>query len=810
MPKEGVYADTKQNRALNRVGKPYGTAVLNSAKVRTENILSREEETRRRRREKDKRKEEKLRRRERDIQKQRDELARRETDLLIRERQQSIGVPSRFHDFMRDRRDHHERENREHRDQESARARKRPKAESDVQQSTPGGGSPKKRNKSGLPMCRYKDKCRNKDCQFSHPQSKKSELPKCWFGDKCWTKDCKFSHPQTAPSNESRPKKRPKKRSKKAPALSQTDESARNKSGRKDQLSPVDRGRNSNVPRKDRPNRDRANNILSGSKEHVPSDSSRNPGESHHQKPAKEPVTRTEGLISGGYNKPSRKGRLIDHPESRNPHPIPLMSVQTCPPSPLLSRRRPAARSSARCDKGKRPKSARADVSDVAPSSINTKSKSSAVQDTGSHVDQLPAKHDKEKKPSEEEITKEMHRCKKFLTHLLKLANEKPEAEAKRERRLIQELIDGTLGAYQFTHKFRCSQFLTENIKFFYFTMDYLPHLQHSLACGELSIDGIRAPTLGVVKSFPRPRTEPFMEGSKAGTEAWTNDKNEELEKVKAELNSLQSLVKKITKRENEKQNIAMRSISKGGIAASEEELDERIDGYRHGENFVEKESSENDGSEESDLYDAFKRNCLDRPKDKAEDECNLPEDIENESSGGSADMDTYSHERIEKFDSEGSYRFDDSDQKSGSISENENADGSYQGSGRSENEYTAGSGGSERLDNKSSVRRGCSPMSDEEEEVSGSLFKTKDLEDDKSEGSEVVETEYETEEFDHEGSDRSEDSESDHDGENRSEVSDHEVTERSEGEDEDRSDVFNEGSEGSEDLDHEECDGSE
>ena len=29
MPKEGVYADTKQNRALNRVGKPYGTAVLN-------------------------------------------------------------------------------------------------------------------------------------------------------------------------------------------------------------------------------------------------------------------------------------------------------------------------------------------------------------------------------------------------------------------------------------------------------------------------------------------------------------------------------------------------------------------------------------------------------------------------------------------------------------------------------------------------------------------------------------------------------------------------------------------------------------
>ena len=29
MPKEGVYADTTQNRALNRVGKPYGTAVLN-------------------------------------------------------------------------------------------------------------------------------------------------------------------------------------------------------------------------------------------------------------------------------------------------------------------------------------------------------------------------------------------------------------------------------------------------------------------------------------------------------------------------------------------------------------------------------------------------------------------------------------------------------------------------------------------------------------------------------------------------------------------------------------------------------------
>ena len=87
--------------------------------------MSREEETRRRRREKDKRKEEKLRRWERDIQKQRDELARKETDLRIRERQQSVGVPSRFHDFMRNRRGHHERENREHRDQESARAQKR-------------------------------------------------------------------------------------------------------------------------------------------------------------------------------------------------------------------------------------------------------------------------------------------------------------------------------------------------------------------------------------------------------------------------------------------------------------------------------------------------------------------------------------------------------------------------------------------------------------------------------------------------------------------------------------------------------------
>ena len=80
--------------------------------------MSREEETRRRRREKDKRKEEKLRRWE-------SKLARKETDLLNRERQQSIGVPSRFHDFMSNRRDPHERENREHRDQESARARKR-------------------------------------------------------------------------------------------------------------------------------------------------------------------------------------------------------------------------------------------------------------------------------------------------------------------------------------------------------------------------------------------------------------------------------------------------------------------------------------------------------------------------------------------------------------------------------------------------------------------------------------------------------------------------------------------------------------
>ena len=95
--------------------------LFSSAKVRTENILSREEETRRRRREKDKRKEEKLRRWE-------SKLARKETDLLNRERQQSIGVPSRFHDFMSNRRDHQERENREHKDQESARARKRPKA----------------------------------------------------------------------------------------------------------------------------------------------------------------------------------------------------------------------------------------------------------------------------------------------------------------------------------------------------------------------------------------------------------------------------------------------------------------------------------------------------------------------------------------------------------------------------------------------------------------------------------------------------------------------------------------------------------
>ena len=108
--------------------------LFSSAKVRTENILSREEETRRRRREKDRRKEEKLRRRERDIQKQRDELARKETDLRIRERQQSVGVPSRFHDFMSNRHDPHERENREHRDQESARGRKRQTAGTTVLQ----------------------------------------------------------------------------------------------------------------------------------------------------------------------------------------------------------------------------------------------------------------------------------------------------------------------------------------------------------------------------------------------------------------------------------------------------------------------------------------------------------------------------------------------------------------------------------------------------------------------------------------------------------------------------------------------------
>ena len=63
--------------------------------------MSREEETRRRRREKDKRKEEKLRRWERDIQKQRDELARKETDLRIRERQQSTGLVTKAFRFSR-------------------------------------------------------------------------------------------------------------------------------------------------------------------------------------------------------------------------------------------------------------------------------------------------------------------------------------------------------------------------------------------------------------------------------------------------------------------------------------------------------------------------------------------------------------------------------------------------------------------------------------------------------------------------------------------------------------------------------------
>jgi transcription initiation factor TFIID subunit 4 len=86
-------------------------------------------------------------------------------------------------------------------------------------------------------------------------------------------------------------------------------------------------------------------------------------------------------------------------------------------------------------------------------------------------------------------------KCKNFLATLLRLAGEQPVAIANNVRNLIQGLIDGTVEPEVFTNKLQKELNSSPQPCLVPFLKKSLPYLQNSLINGELSIEGVNAPS---------------------------------------------------------------------------------------------------------------------------------------------------------------------------------------------------------------------------------------------------------------------------------------------------------------------------
>ena len=106
-------------------------------------------------------------------------------------------------------------------------------------------------------------------------------------------------------------------------------------------------------------------------------------------------------------------------------------------------------------------------------------------------------------------------KCKNFLATLLRLAGEQPQDVANNVRSLIQGLIDGKVEPEIFTTRLQKELNSSPQPCLVPFLKKSLPHLQNSLASGELSIEGVRAPP---PSSLRMPATAPGQLIQGAGT----------------------------------------------------------------------------------------------------------------------------------------------------------------------------------------------------------------------------------------------------------------------------------------------------
>ena len=104
-------------------------------------------------------------------------------------------------------------------------------------------------------------------------------------------------------------------------------------------------------------------------------------------------------------------------------------------------------------------------------------------------------------------------KCKNFLATLLRLAGEQPAAVATNVRNLIQGLIDGKVEPELFTTKLQKELSSSPQPCLVPFLKKSLPYLQQSLASGELTIEGVRAPPPTMVPNLPQ---QPQPPGSAA------------------------------------------------------------------------------------------------------------------------------------------------------------------------------------------------------------------------------------------------------------------------------------------------------
>ncbi|GIX76677.1 transcription initiation factor TFIID subunit 4 [Caerostris darwini] len=89
-------------------------------------------------------------------------------------------------------------------------------------------------------------------------------------------------------------------------------------------------------------------------------------------------------------------------------------------------------------------------------------------------------------------------KCKNFLSTLIRLADEQPANVAKSVRNLIQGIIDGSMGAEEFTSRLQKELNSAPQPYLIPFLKKNLPFLRHSLITKELTIEGVRPPPLSI------------------------------------------------------------------------------------------------------------------------------------------------------------------------------------------------------------------------------------------------------------------------------------------------------------------------